>query len=106
MRILATILALALFAGAAGAINYDIVRQVSNDGPTNFVGTDYLPTSDNDPNWSGWTPLQIGDTFTGVDDFGNVVQIPVGPKLVLQKRSTVNSWLTLSRKGGALRVMN
>jgi len=37
MRILATILTLAMLAGAAGAINYDIVRQVSNDGPTNFV---------------------------------------------------------------------
>jgi len=93
MRILATILALALFAGVAGAINYDIVRQVSNDGPTNFVGTDYLPTSDNDPNWSGWTPLQPGDTFSGVNDFGEPIQIPVGAKIVEPPRSTVNSFL-------------
>lgn len=93
MRILATILALALFAGVAGAINYDIVRQVNNDGPTNFVGTDYLPTSDNDPNWSGWTPLQPGDTFSGVNDFGEPIQIPVGAKIVEPPRSTVNSFL-------------
>ena len=93
MRILATILALAMLAGVAGAINYDIVRQVSNDGPTNFVGTDYLPTSDNDPNWSGWTPLQPGDTFSGVNDFGEPIQIPVGAKIVEPPRSTVNSFL-------------
>ncbi len=44
MRILATILTLAMLAGAAGAINYDIVRQVSNDGPTNFVGVELSGT--------------------------------------------------------------
>ena len=93
MRIIATTLTLAMLAGAAGAINYDIVRQVSNDGPTNFVGTDYLPATDNDPNWSGWTPLQVGDTITKTDDFGNVVNVPAGPKVVEQPRSTVNSFL-------------
>lgn len=191
MRILATILALALFAGVAGAINYDIVRPVPNDGPTNLVGTNYLPPDDSGTTWtplqpgdtfsgvddSGqpisipvgeklnslatptkqvsmtlntppapapapaplapvnydsvrqipndgptnfvgtngispddsdtvWTPLQVGDTITKVDDFGNVINVPVGPKIIVQKRSTVNSWLTLSRKGGALRIMN
>lgn len=87
MKFILAILALALLIGTASATNFEFVAQVPNDGPTNFVGTN---TKSPDDSGTTWTPLQVGDTFSGMNDFGQSAQIPVGAKLDPAPTSSMN----------------
>lgn len=79
----------------ASATNYDFVRQVPNDGPTNFVGYNGILPPD-DPGVT-WTPLQVGDTFQKTNDLGQIFLIPVGAKLPPRTISPINRLFSNSR---------
>lgn len=86
----------------ASATNYDAVRYVpDNPGPTNFVGViGTVPAGDPGVNW---IPLQVGDTFTKVDDRGQIRFIPVSPKFTGVSVNPINRLMSNSR--GANKIL-